>query len=241
MRHIAKLLIAAGLSAAALPATAQEVVVTASRVSPSGGYNSVATLSTGMPAPVLTLRRTADFAVQTVTVTGDTRDAIKRRQEIYDMIRGAIGLSGKAGVELAVGQYIVEPLTMENYKNLTLSNGNRDDSEQVTFLVKTPLTPGVDAKTALERITKFIKAVPTVGRAEIEADGELSLSVVKPEQYRGAIIDLVAAETASSAGKFGPGYGAAVSGLDRPVQWARASLTEVSLYLPVTYEVQPKN
>jgi hypothetical protein len=241
MRHIAKLLIAAGLTATVLPAAAQEVVVTASRMSPSGGYNSVTTLSASMPAPVLTLRRTADFAVQTVTVAGDTRDAIKRRQEIYDMIRGAIALSGKSGVELAVGQYVVEPLTMENYKNLTLSNGNREDSEQVTFLVKTPLAPGMDAKTALERITRFIKGVPAVGRAEIEADGDLSLSVVKPEQYRGAIIDLIASETAASAGKFGQGYGVEVSGLDRPVQWTRASLTEVSLYLPVTYEVRPKN
>ncbi|MGN6817214.1 MAG: TonB-dependent receptor [Sphingomonas sp.] len=238
---IAKLSIAAGLIAAAVPAAAQEVVVTGSRLSALGGVNSVSSGGGGMPAPVLTLRRTADFAVQAVTVTGDTRDAERRRQEIYDMIKGAIALSGKSGVDLAVGQYIVEPLTMENYRNLTLSNGDRSDSEQVTFLVKTPLSAGADAKTALDRISKFIKAVPTIGRAQMEADGDLTLSVVKPEQYRGAIIDLVATETAASAGKFGPGYGVTVSGLDRSVQWSRASLTEVSLYLPISYDVRPKN
>ena len=185
MRHIAKLLIAAGLSAAALPATAQEVVVTASRVSPSGGYNSVATLSRSMPAPVLTLRRTADFAVQTVTVTGDTRDAIKRRQEIYDMIRGAIALSGKSGVELAVGQYVVEPLTMENYKNLTLSNGNRDDSDR-SFLSSRRRSPGggredrarADHQVRQERCRRWVAPRSSRWRT-------VSLSVVKPENIAG--------------------------------------------------------
>lgn len=241
MRRIVTTLITAGLIGGALPAAAQEVVVTGSRISALGTSNSVTTLSSNMPAPVLTLRRTADFAVQSVTVTGDTRDPAKRRQEIYDMIRGAIALSEKSGVQLAVGQFVVEPLTLDNYKNLTLSNGNRSDSEEVTFLVKTPLSPGMDAKAALDRITRFIKAVPTVGRAEMEADGDLTLSVVKPEQYRGAIVDLISAEAAGTAGKFGPGYGVSVTGLDRPVQWARASLTEVSLYLPINYEVRPKN
>lgn len=237
--RIAKLLIATGLLAAALPAAGQEIVVSGSRISPLGTLNSVSTGSS-MPAEVFTLRRTADFAVQSVTIAGDTRDPAKRRQEIYEMIRGAIALSGKFGVQLAVGQAIVEPLTMENYKNLMLANGNRADSEQVTFLVKTPLAPGMDAKTALDRITKFIAAVPAVGRAEIDAGSELSLSVVKPEQYRGAIVTLVAAQTAAVAAQWGTDYGVKVTGLDGPVQWGRASLTEVALYLPIEFDVMPK-
>ena len=240
MRRIARLLIATGLLAAALPAAAQEIVVTGSRISPLGGLNAVPVSTGGMPAEVFTLRRTADFAVQSVTISGDTRDATKRRQEIYDMIRGAIALSSKFGVQLAVGTYVVEPLTMENYKNLTLKNGDRDDSEEVTFLVKTPLTAGMDAKTALDRITKFIAAVPAVGRAEIDGGDELSLSVVKPEQYRGSIVDLIAVQTAAVAAKWGTDYGVTVTGLDRPVQWARASLTEVGLYLPIGFDVRPK-
>ena len=33
---------------------------------------------------------------------------------------------------------------------------------------------------------------------------------------------------------------AVVGGLDRPVEWSRASLTEVFLYVPYTYVVVPK-
>jgi len=75
----------------------------------------------------------------------------------------------------------------------------------------------------------------------METQGDLTLSVVSPDQYRGQIIDLIAADAAASAAKFGPGYGVQVSGLDRPVEWARASLTEVALYLPASYTVRPKD
>ena len=222
--------------ALAQEADAQEIVVTGSRIRGGGYYDS------STPAPTLTLRRTADFAVQEVKVTGDTRDPDKRREEIYALIRGAIELAGKYDVQLATGETIVEPLTLANYKNLTLvKDDERDDTESTSFLIKVPLAPGMDAKGALDRFAKFVAAIPAVGRAEIEAEGDLTLSVVNPEQYRGKIVDLVAAESAATAAKFGPGYGVQVEGLSQRVQWARASLTEVFLYLPITFTVRPKD
>ena len=235
MKGFAKTILATALVAGAMPACAQEIVVTAMRANrePVPG---------GSPMPVDTLRRTADFAVQRVTISGDTREAAKRRDEIYAMVRGAIDLQAKYGVELATGTYVVEPLTVANFRDLPLAGDNNDraDAETTTFLVKTRLSPGMDAKAALDRITKFIAAVPSVGRAEMTADGDMTLSVVKPEQYRGAIVDLIAQDSAANAAKFGAGYGVEVHGLDRPVEWARASLTEVFLYLPSSYTVRPK-
>lgn len=240
------ILLAIGL-AAATPAMAQgeggqEVVVTGSRIGGSNYSNTPVSIVGGLPSITLTMRRTADFAVQQVTITGDTRDETKRREEIYAMVRNAIPLAEKSGVQLATGTLVVEPLTMANYRNLTIQEqGGRDDAEEVTFLVKTPLVAGGDAKAALERISKFIAAVPSVGRAEMQADGEMTLSVVKPEQYRGQIIDMIAKDAADVSAKFGTGYGVEVTGLDRPVLWGRASLTEIFLYLPASYTVRPKN
>lgn len=236
MRAIWAVAVLVGL-VSALPASAQEVVVTALRRSSAEPAPRV---NDPIPAVALRLRRTADFAVQQVTITGDTRDAIKRHEEIYAMVRGAIGLAAKSGVQIATGTYVVEPLTLDNYRNLTLEedSDDRPDTQAVTFLVKTPLAGSVDAKAALERITRFIAAVPSVGRAEMKANGDLALSVVDPEQYRRAIIDLVAADAGETARKFGADYGVAAQGLDRPVQWSRASLTEVYLYLPASYTVR---
>ena len=241
MRFSTKLLIALAIAGTAAPALAQEadaqeIVVTGSRIRGNGYYDSSA------PAPSMALRRTADFAVQTVTVTGDTRDPDKRREEIYALVKGAIDLAGKYGVQLATGDIVVEQLTLANYRNLTLAKDDeRDDTESTTFLIKVPLAPGMDAKAALDRFAKFIAAVPSVGRAEIKASEDLSLSVVNPEQYREQIIGLIASNAMAAAGKFGPGYGVTVEGLQGRVQWSRASLTEVLLYLPATFTVLPKD
>ncbi|MES2444941.1 MAG: TonB-dependent receptor [Pseudomonadota bacterium] len=238
MRIVFKALAAAALLSAAAPAFAQEMVVTGSRRDANQGYvNGV--IATGRP--IVTLRRTADYAVQTVRVVGDTRDSEKRRTEVRATVRNAIEAAGKAGVELSVGDYVLEPLTLANYATLPMSGDGRADTDQTFFLAKVRLGPGVDDKAALARIAAFVAAVRREGRTTIQADGGLSLSVVNPDQYRKQIIKLIAADAASSATEFGAGYGVEVTGLDRPVEWTRASQTDVFLYLPAAYKVVPKN
>lgn len=232
------------LAAVAAPVSAQnlgeaEIVVTGSRIR---GY--------GQPEPprppAIGLKRTADFAVQYVRITGDTRDEKQRRDEIFNMVKGAIELAaGRPGIELSTGTLVVEPLTLTNYRNLPLGEDDddddeREDTDQVSFMVKTRLSAGMDAKAALERIAAFVKDVRTVGRAEMETQGELTLSVVGPDKYRGEIVDLVAADARATAVRVGPDYAVTANGLDRPVEWTRASLTEVYLYVPYNYSVSPR-
>lgn len=200
------------------------------------------------PASVQMLRRTADFAIQQVVVESDTVNEDDARKEVLAMVRKAIDLAGSSGVLVASGDIVVEPLTIGNYADLKPLDGDDDDNDPddkiegqfVKFLVKVPLAPGIDARTALAKIDQFIKKVPQVGRAQMKPFSDLTLSVVNPEQYRGAIIDLVAKDTAATSAKFGAGYGVDVTGLDRPVEWARASPLEVFLYLPSTYVVTRK-
>ena len=220
-----------------MPALAQEdvgqgeIMVTASRRE-SDGYDE--------KIPLIGLRRRADFAVQEVAITGDTRDSTTRHNEMFAMIRGAIELAGRRGVQLAIGDTVIEPLTLENYRSLALTKDSRPDAERVTFLVKTPLGAGVDSKTALDRIDSFVKTVPAVGRALIEPVGDLTLSVVKPDQYRDEIVGLVADDARKTSQRFGADYGVEARGIDRQVEWSRAGLTDVFLYIPYQITVVPK-
>ena len=236
MRIAFKALIAVNLLAAAAPAWAQEVVLTAQR----RGHNNDAFYSDGVVAtsrPIINLRRTADYAVQNLRVAGDERDATKRRDDLHATIRNMLDAAAKAGVELAVGDYVIQPLTTANYKSLALNSDGRPDTDQTSFLIKVRLAEGMDLKAAEERIARFVKSVPKVGRTQVSVSG-MTLSVVNPDQYRGAIIDLIAADAAISAGKFGAGSVVDVSGLDRPVEWARGPGTEVFLFLPASYVVR---
>jgi len=233
MRHLICLALLALAPAAAFAqeeSMAEQIVVTGSRIQRDDDEARL---------PVIGLKRVADFAVQRVTIVGDTREEQKRRDEIFAMARNAIELAGRRGdVDLATGATSVEPLTLANYRNLPMSSDGRPDTDSVSFLIKTKLT-GTDAKAALDRIAAFIKAVPTVGRAQMSASGELTLSIVGPDQYRGQIVDLVAADARATAARLGPDYGVEASGLDLPVEWARASLTEVFLFVPYRYTVVP--
>ena len=230
---------------APLPGVAQEgglgeIIVTASRREAAASSRGSDDEDEAAKVPAIGLRRTADFAVWFVNITGDTRDADRRHQEIYDMLRNAVQLAGRSGaIELATGTYIVEPLNASNYRNVPLTAAGRPDSERVNFIVKTRLGGGVDAKAALDRVEAFIKSVPAVGRAELTRDNDQTLSVVNPDQYRGQIADLVAADARTYAAKFGGAYGVEVKGIERPVEWTRASLTEVLLYVPYSYTVVP--
>jgi hypothetical protein len=225
---LALMLLALPAPSAAQEMDQSEVIVTANRRQ-SSNYEIM---------PLVGLRRTADFAVQYVSITGDTRETDKRREEIFAMVRGAIELAHARGVELATGQMVVEPLTLANYRDLPLTNDGRPDTDRVNFLIKASLA-GSDSKAALERIEAFIKAVPTVGRAEMRKGGDLTLSVVGPDQYRGRIVDLVAADARATAARLGPEYAVEARGLDRPVEWARATLTDVFLYVPYSYTIVP--
>lgn len=189
--------------------------------------------------PAIGLRRSADFAVMGVTIAGDTRDQERRREEIWTTVRSAIELAGRSGIELATGEMVVEPLTLENYRDLAMMNDGRPDTDRVYFLAKTRLGAGVDAAAAVERIERFVRAVPANGRAEVRGSGDLQLSVVGPDQYRGQILDLIAADSRATAARFGTNYSVNATGLDRPVEWMRAGLTEVFLYVPYNMVIVP--
>ena len=137
---------------------------------------------------------------------------------------------------------MVEPLTLDNYRNLGLSNDNRPDTDRTSFLVKVRLGSGVDGVAARDRIKRFIKAVPPVGRAEIRGSSDdLTLSIVGPDKFRAEILDIVTTDAKAIANRLGPDYGVEIKGLDRPVEWTRAGLTDVFLYLPYNMVVRPKN
>jgi hypothetical protein len=222
------------IAATAAPINAQdeamgEIVVTAQRT--SGEYYED-------EQPVIGLRRTADSAVQTVLLTSDSRDEATRKREILNMLESAINRADAAGVALVDGNFELLPITLANYKDLIFGSGNRPDTSQVSFYVKAKLAGSTGS--AQSRIDNFIKAVPPSGRALLEKQGGLTLTIINPDQYRDQIVKLVATESLKYAGYFGSDYGVDVAGLDAEIKWAQASGTEVFLFIPYRFSIKPK-
>ncbi len=213
------------------------MIVTASRgdfANAPSGYVGIILPS----RPVITLTRPADYIVFGIRVAGDTRDLKQRRSDLLATIRGAIGVAGRSEVELATGQYVLEPLAPDGLGNLPFTSDGRPDTDQLNLLAKVRITASMDLTSARTRVEKFVAAVEPVGRSVATISFGPTLSMIRPDQYRGRIIELIAADAALSAAKFGPDYGVDVSGLDRPVEWTRAGPLEVFLYLPAAYTVR---
>jgi hypothetical protein len=68
----------------------------------------------------------------------------------------------------------------------------------------------------------------------------LTLTIVNPDQYRDAIVKLVADNARHYAALFGTDYAVQVNGIDAQVYWSQVSGTDVFLYVPYRYTIVPK-
>jgi hypothetical protein len=231
-----KVLVGLVLACFAMPAQAQdleaqEVVVTGSRIEQDDYARDM---------PAVGLRRAADFLVREVVISGDTRDAAQRRREIRAMLADAIRRAAGAGIELSYGDYILTRLTPENAEEVILKNDNRPDSERVTFLAKAKLAGTQTGEAAQAQIDRYIDSVPEVGRAQMDAAGDSTLSIIGPDSYRPQIAARIGEDANAMAQRMGQGYAVEVEGLNMPVQWARSGPGEVFLYVPYKLVIVPR-
>ena len=231
------LLAAAILGTAAAPALAQdskalslgEVVVTGNRTSARFAQQD---------RPVVGLRRQADSAVLQLSIASDSRDEAVRKREIHTILLAALDRAAAAGVELVTGSFELVPVTRANYQDLPLLSAGRVDTSQANLMVKVKLAGSITV--AEQRLDAFIKSVPRTGRGTIDKTGVLTLTIVNPDQYRDAIVTLVAENARHYAAIFGPDYAVQVSGVDGQVFWSQVSGTDVFLYVPYHYTIVPK-
>jgi hypothetical protein len=188
--------------------------------------------------PVIGLRRQADAVVMPFSINSDTREEPARKKEIHTVLLAMIDRAAAAGIELVSGTVQLEPVTRTNYQDLALQWGGRVDTGKVDLMIKTRLdgTP----KAAQERLMAFLTSTKKSGRATIDTSGGLTLTVVNPDQYRDAIVKLVADDARHNAAIFGGDFTFNVTGIDGQIGWSQVSSTEVFLYLPYRYNIVPK-
>ncbi len=188
--------------------------------------------------PVVGLRRQADGAAWQVSFSSDTRDAETRKREIHAMLLAALDRAAAANIEIVTGSFELTPVTRANYQLLPLLPAGRVDTNQVGVMIKVKLAGSTaDAE---QRLAAFIKSVPRTGRGTIDRTGTLALTIVDPDQYRDAIVKLVADNSRRYAAMFGPDNAVQVSGIDAQIFWSQVSDTDVFLYVPYRYTIVPR-
>ena len=190
--------------------------------------------------PHLYLLRRADHVITKVRVVCDTRELSKRRQELKDTLRNMIREASKSGtISLGVGDEIVADLT-DKMLDKVIEPDARADTSVAIVVVKTRVTKNDLYDDATGRIDRFIEATPKAGRTEILREHRWDLTIVGPEQYRGALIAKVAEDAKQTAALFGPDYVVRIEGLQHPIAWYQKGPLDLALYIPYSLTITPR-
>jgi hypothetical protein len=223
----ATLLTAALLAAPAYPQSLEEVVVTGERVS-GEDYSRI---------PAVVLQRRADFLVQRIRLTNDTRGESGRKQELYQTIHDMAAETARhKGLALSYGDEFLIPITATDYAVSLQGHGNRPDTSSAEIYVKMALGEKDEVTRSVAALNAFIKGAHLAGRTEIEQQGDVGLSLVTPEKYRYDIIARIAEDAKKLQATVAGQCKVELTGLSNRVSWRRSDISQLTLYVP--FEVQ---
>lgn len=205
----------------------EEIVVTGSRVE-----------SYDMPAVAVV--KQADFLVQNIRLINDSRAPDMRRQEIFGTIERMLASAERVrGMALSYGAGFLEPIDLTSEALQLIADRQRVDTSYVDIYAKVQFDPRRSARDQIAALRDFIADADRIGRTEIDALGDIGVSIVGPEQYRYEIIGQIAAENRRLQQALGSECQVSIGGLEGRVQWERTDVSELTLYIP--YGVEVKN
>ncbi len=205
-----------------------EVVVTGQRIS-GDDYSGI---------PAIVLLRRADFLVQRITLTNDTRAEDARIKELQQTIRDMVSDARKRpGMALSYGDEFLIPIS-DTAKEVVMAPGpKRADTSNASLYVKVALGEKDDVPAAIANLNAFIRKARVTGRTEIEAADDVGLSLVSPEKYRYEIIRKITADAQKLRSVVSPSCKVHISGLSNRVSWQRSDVSELTLYIPYQVEL----
>jgi hypothetical protein len=213
------------LASQIVSAQLEEIVVTASRVEV-------------YEMPAVTVAKQADFLVQNIRLINDSRAPELRRQEIFGTIERMLARAEREqGMALSYGTGFLEPIDLTSDALQLMEDRQRIDTSYVDIYAKVQFDPSRSARDQIAALRDFIAEADRIGRTEIDALGDIGVSIVGPEQYRYEIIQAISAENSRLQEALGSGCQVTIGGLEGRVQWERTDVAELTLYIPYGVEV----
>ncbi len=186
--------------------------------------------------PPIVIKKRADFLLLEITLVNDTREPERRRDEVYSTLKAMVAqVPAAARIELFTEEFT---LTAQNYQIPLAEAQDKRDTSRVTLYAKIPLADSDDVGALSATLRGYVRSIKGDGRTEVFT-GDLGLSIKNPERYRYEVVQAIANDVKRLREMFGDGFEITVKGLDARLKWERASISEVELFLPFSYDVFP--
>jgi hypothetical protein len=190
-------------------------------------------------APGVTLVERADHLVTKVKVTCDTRDPVRRTEELRQTLRDMIAQARRSGsISLGIGDEVLYEFN-EEAVDKTITADTRADTSSAYIVIRTELSKTDTFEASTKRIQEFILHTPKTGRTEILIDEPYNLGLMNAERYRAELVAKIADDSKHTAALFGAGYQIRIEGLQHAVQWFQSGKLDLSLYIPYGLVISP--
>lgn len=194
------------------------------------------------PVPGVFLEMKGNFLLLEIEMENDARDLETRIREIDETTTRMLAAAEKdktISLNLIDDTDLVRPLSLETFRS-GIQKGERPDTSVAYLRVKTEIPDKVaDSYKLSRKLADFVKSIEVVGRTEIDTEGEITVSVLNPYQYRDEVLSLVLNEIKTTTEKLGPNYRVIVNGLDRELRWTRSGDLNLAFYIPYSFTVVP--
>jgi len=193
--------------------------------------------------PGTSLKRPADYIVQRLRVSSESKEEKTRKEEIFETLRLLVATTKEKGIEPCnvIDNRVVIPLKVDA-ATLKVVRGDRVDTSEVVVCIKARVIPGVsNAVVQYSKLREFPASLKPAGRSAVDLQGYIEVSIVNPAQYRAQVIKLYADDAKLVTSSLSADYRVVTRGIDRQLQWMREGMTDVVLFIPYEYDVVPVN
>ena len=185
------------------------------------------------PSVSASLRKEADVVAMPISIRSDHKEPPKRFEAIA-LAKAAIikAAEGRKGIRVHSGPVALSARPIGKLESFSSSGYGSPSQAQLHVLI--PLAGnGKDVFQCAAEIHEFMKGVRLPDKADLEF-GQVHLGVENPEQYRGALLKLIADEVGKARKALGAASQPLVGGLESPVSARQADERNVDLFLSYT-------
>lgn len=214
------------------------VVLVLSQFAHAGSSSVVIAVGYNPYAPTVRLQLPADYVAVPISVQNDSKDPIKRADEIEKAFR-SITEKLKQHPDITVNAGIVslsrrEQSTLKSYSGYDSYGGS-----SAQLYVLGTLNQDTNVFAVSKRIYQAVSAIPLGDGTKITL-GNTALGLNKPEEYRNQLLKLISKSIGETKKSLGVAGSVEVDGLENPVAVMQLNEREVILFINYSLKIQTK-
>ena len=212
------------------------VILALSQFAHAGSSSVVIAIGYNPYAPTVRLQLPADYVAVPITIQNDSKDPIKRSDEIEKTFRSITEkLKQHPDISVKPGVVSLSPREQSTLK----SYSGYDGGSSAQLYVLGTLKQETNVFSVTKRIYQAVSTIPLGDGTKITL-GNTALGLNEPEQYRNQLLKLISKSISETKKSLSFAGSVELDGLENPVAVMQLNEKEVVLFINYRFRIQTK-